>query len=51
MGVGQEPDRESDANDAATLARMTFVPSPVWILAWLVLNAWALWVAVPLLWS
>jgi hypothetical protein len=42
--------RESDSDDAAALARKTFVPSPVWILAWLALNGWALWVAVPLLW-
>jgi hypothetical protein len=40
----------SDSDDAAALARKTAVPGPVWILAWLAVNGWALWVAVPLLW-
>jgi len=42
--------RGSDSDDAAHLARKTAVPSSVWILAWLTLNSWAIWVAVPLLW-
>lgn len=42
--------RASDSDDAAALTRKTYIPSQVWILAWLTLNGWALWVAVPLLW-
>ena len=42
--------RRPDTDDAVDLFRKTLVPSPVWILAWLALNGWALWVAVPLLW-
>lgn len=39
-----------DVGDAAILARKTLIPRTVWVLAWLTLNGWALWVAVPLLW-
>lgn len=44
---GRDPDSK---DDASALARKTLVPGPVWILAWLVLNGWALYVGVPLLW-
>jgi hypothetical protein len=37
-------------DDAEALAKRTFIPAPLWILAWYALNGWALWIAVPLLW-
>jgi hypothetical protein len=37
-------------DDARSLANKTLIPSPIWILGWYALNAWALWTAVPLLW-
>lgn len=40
----------SGEDDAAHLFRRTLIPGPVWITGWLVLNGWALWTAVPLLW-
>jgi Zn-dependent protease len=39
-----------DTDDASALWEKTSVPRPIWILAWLALNGWALWLAVPLLW-
>jgi peptidase M50B-like protein len=42
--------RGHSGGDADDLAQETHIPGPVWILAWLALNGWALWVAVPLLW-
>lgn len=39
------------ADDADVLARLTFIPSFVWIVGWLVLIGWGLWTAMPLLWS
>ena len=38
------------ADDAADLAAETRIPSVVWLSAWLVLNGWVLWTAVPMLW-
>jgi hypothetical protein len=37
-------------DDAGALWAETSVPTPFWILAWLAVNGWALWLAVPLLW-
>jgi hypothetical protein len=42
--------RRFRAGDANTLREKTLIPVPIWVLAWLALNGWALWVAVPLLW-
>ncbi|WP_410593798.1 M50 family metallopeptidase [Amycolatopsis sp. lyj-23] len=36
-------------DDAAKLAKQTKMPSPLWIGGWFLLNGWALWHAVPLL--
>ncbi|WP_410613475.1 M50 family metallopeptidase [Amycolatopsis sp. lyj-109] len=36
-------------DDAALLAKQTKMPSPLWIGGWFLLNGWALWHAVPLL--
>lgn len=41
---------DSSGDDAAQLFRRTLIPGPIWITGWLVLNGWALWTAVPLLW-
>lgn len=41
---------ETVEDDATALADLTFIPGPVWILGWAVLNAWAVLAAVPLLW-
>lgn len=41
---------DSSGDDAAQLFRRTLIPGPIWIAGWLVLNGWALWTAVPLLW-
>ncbi|MGW4062725.1 M50 family metallopeptidase [Amycolatopsis sp. NPDC004747] len=38
-------------DDAAALAKRTKMPSPLWIVGWFVLNGWALWHAVPLLFA
>lgn len=42
--------RQFSAADADVPRRKTLIPRTLWILAWLALNGWALWVAVPLLW-
>jgi len=39
-----------DNDDAKALAQKTWIPRPIWILAWFALNGWALWIAAPLLW-
>ncbi|WP_410645483.1 M50 family metallopeptidase [Amycolatopsis sp. lyj-346] len=36
-------------DDAAALANRTALPSPLWIGGWFLLNGWAIWHAVPLL--
>jgi hypothetical protein len=38
-------------DDAARLAKQTKMPSPLWIVGWFVLNGWAIWHAVPLLFA
>lgn len=42
--------RNEYQDDAASLAKKTLIPGPVWILGWYALNGWALWTAAPLLW-
>jgi hypothetical protein len=37
-------------DDADHLARATLIPSPVWILGWLVLIIWAIWQSVGMMW-
>lgn len=42
--------RKFRTGDGDALAKSTLIPGRVWVLAWLALNGWALWVAVPMLW-
>jgi hypothetical protein len=37
-------------DDAAALAKLTFIPSAVWILGWAALITWSVTTAAPLLW-